>query len=127
MRALRALLKSAAEHALGSTALGKFRLGTDRGSLILAYHNVVPEPGGRVGDRSLHLGFDLFRRHLDLLAKRLSIVSFDQVLLGKATDGSAVLTFDDAYASAVRLAVPELAQRGIPATVFITPGLLGLG
>jgi len=95
--------------------------------LILAYHNVITEPGGRIGDRSLHLGFDLFRRHLDLLTRRLSIVSLDQVLLGKASAGSAALTFDDAYASAVTLALPELAQRGLPATVFIAPGLLGLG
>jgi peptidoglycan/xylan/chitin deacetylase (PgdA/CDA1 family) len=35
------------------------------------------------------------------------------------------VTFDDAYAGAVRLALPFLAERGIPATVFVAPGRLG--
>jgi peptidoglycan/xylan/chitin deacetylase (PgdA/CDA1 family) len=37
-----------------------------------------------------------------------------------------VLTFDDAYAGVLEFALPELARRGLPATIFVAPGLLGL-
>ena len=128
MSRLRGALKAAAEEVLGSKALAAFHGTTRRRrSLILAYHNVVPEPGGQTGDRSLHIGFDRFRRHLDLLTDRVVIASLDQVIGGKAESGSVAITFDDAYASAISLAFPELMQRGIPATIFIAPGLLGQG
>ena len=35
------------------------------------------------------------------------------------------ITFDDAYLGAVTLGVEELARRGLPATIFVPPGLLG--
>jgi peptidoglycan/xylan/chitin deacetylase (PgdA/CDA1 family) len=37
------------------------------------------------------------------------------------------VTFDDAYRGAVNLALPELAKRGLPATVFVPSGLVGSG
>ncbi len=37
----------------------------------------------------------------------------------------AVITFDDAYRGAVTLALPVLAREHVPATVFVSPGLLG--
>jgi peptidoglycan/xylan/chitin deacetylase (PgdA/CDA1 family) len=36
------------------------------------------------------------------------------------------ITFDDAYRGAVELGLPELLRRGLPATVFVAPGLLGV-
>ncbi len=44
--------------------------------------------------------------------------------LAGATAIRATVTFDDAYRGAVNLALPELRKRGIPATVFVCPGLL---
>jgi len=37
----------------------------------------------------------------------------------------ALLTFDDAYHGSLTLGLSELARRGLPATVFVPPGLLG--
>ncbi|MEX0906884.1 MAG: polysaccharide deacetylase family protein, partial [Gemmatimonadota bacterium] len=37
----------------------------------------------------------------------------------------AAITFDDAYRGAVTLALPELIARGLPATVFAAPAMLG--
>jgi peptidoglycan/xylan/chitin deacetylase (PgdA/CDA1 family) len=37
-----------------------------------------------------------------------------------------VVTFDDAYRGAVHLAVAELARLGLPGTLFVAPGCLGL-
>jgi peptidoglycan/xylan/chitin deacetylase (PgdA/CDA1 family) len=36
-----------------------------------------------------------------------------------------IITFDDAYAGALTAGVDELARRGMPATIFVAPALLG--
>jgi peptidoglycan/xylan/chitin deacetylase (PgdA/CDA1 family) len=35
------------------------------------------------------------------------------------------ITFDDAYRGAVTIGIGELQRRGLPATIFVAPGLLG--
>ena len=44
----------------------------------------------------------------------------------RASDGRAraIITFDDAYRGAVTQGVAEVARRGLPATVFVNPGLI---
>lgn len=127
MRAtLKGLLESGLLHG-GPAAISRARH-RDR-VLILAYHNVVPETGAGAGDRSLHLPLASFRDHLTALQERADVVPLGPSLLG---DGSrdpgrprVAITFDDAYRGAVTLALPELARRGMPATVFVSPGRLG--
>jgi peptidoglycan/xylan/chitin deacetylase (PgdA/CDA1 family) len=102
---------------------------------ILAWHNVVaPGEGGR-GDTSLHLDRRAFGRQLDRLAETHRIVPLGWLegpaagaeATGAAGDGRprAILTFDDGYRGVLRHAIPELTRRGLPATVFVCPGLLG--
>jgi peptidoglycan/xylan/chitin deacetylase (PgdA/CDA1 family) len=96
-------------------------------SLILAYHNVVPDDLAGRGDRSLHLPFSRFLAQLDLLQQHARVLPLAELLAeGPFADGPHIaLTFDDAYRGAVDFALPELARRGLPATLFIAPGLLG--
>lgn len=96
-------------------------------SLILAYHNVVPDQFRGRGDRSLHLPLSAFRRQLDLLEAHCEIRPLADLLIGEATGTRprVAITFDDAYRGAIEFAVPELARRGLPSTVFVAPGLLG--
>lgn len=97
-----------------------------RGAIILAWHNVIPVGTVRLGDGSLHLDFDRFRRQLDAVPHQFRIVPLNNLLHAPADEGPrCVLTFDDAYAGALGLALPELARRGWPATMFVAPGLLG--
>lgn len=103
-----------------------------RGStLILSYHNVIPEHSRAGGDASLHLGLDQFRRQLDVLARCTRMVSIEEALRRCADTQSrddrplVAISFDDAYDSAVSVALPELAARSVPATVFVAPALLG--
>ena len=95
-------------------------------TLILMYHNVIDQKEGAVGTPGAHLGLDDFRRQLDHLQSTGTIVPLAQAL--DPPEGDAirfVITFDDAYRGAVRLALPELLERGIPGTMFVPPGLLG--
>jgi peptidoglycan/xylan/chitin deacetylase (PgdA/CDA1 family) len=125
--------KAVLEWALSLGAARTLRHHAARGaSRVLAYHNVVPAESRKGGDVSLHLAFDTFRRQLDYLGRHTSVVSLADVL-GESpaampeTDRPRVaITFDDAYADAMQIALPELASRGMPATVFVAPALLGV-
>jgi peptidoglycan/xylan/chitin deacetylase (PgdA/CDA1 family) len=94
---------------------------------LLAYHNVVPAGSPRTGDSSLHLPLDRFQRQLDFLELHFQVVPLSKVISGDTPGGRpmAVVSFDDAYRGALKLGIQELARRGLPATLFVSPGLLG--
>jgi len=92
---------------------------------ILSYHNIVPEGESVVGDASLHLPRHRFCDHLDVLQRHYEIVSLDRLALPSAGQTPRVaITLDDAYAGAVSVGVDELASRGLPATLFVSAGML---
>jgi peptidoglycan/xylan/chitin deacetylase (PgdA/CDA1 family) len=128
-RAAAQLLKRSAERILvlaGPAALAR-RLASSS-TLVLAYHNIVPD--GEVGgsDRSLHLPQRQFAAHLERLTGTHDVVPLGDVLLDKPRSPGrprAVITFDDGYAGALSAGVAELRRFGVPATFFVTPGRLG--
>lgn len=96
-----------------------------RRSLVLAYHNIVPDDAPPTGDRSLHLSQSRFAAQLDELVRHADVVPLDRVFNRPAGERPRVaITFDDAYLGAVSLGLDELARRGLPATMFAAPGLL---
>lgn len=93
---------------------------------ILAYHNVVSAADAGRGDSSLHLPLDRFIRQIDHVSRTHEIVDIEALGSSAKHDRPrAIITFDDAYQGAVTLALPELVRRGVPAVVFVAPGLLG--
>lgn len=97
-----------------------------RGTLILAYHNVVPDDWEPAGDTSLHVRLSDFRRQVDHLQEWAQVVPLASIPEYREDNGPAVaITFDDAYAGAVLLGIPEVSRRGLPSTVFVAPGILG--
>lgn len=123
---MRALLKRVAE----STLLAVAKWGADRRLagrvLVLAYHDIVPRGERPAGDRSLHLAEEAFSLQLDLLGERVDVVP-----LGQALDSApgarprVAITWDDAYQGAMTVGVEQVVRRGLPATVFVAPGMLG--
>jgi peptidoglycan/xylan/chitin deacetylase (PgdA/CDA1 family) len=97
-----------------------------RRTLVLAYHGVVPVGERPCGERSLHLPQATFAAQLDAL-----LATHDVVPLSASTDGprgkrpQVVISFDDAYRGAMTVGLDELELRGLPATVFVSPGLFG--
>lgn len=124
---MRLLAKAIVERVVVGSGVADRRVQRRRGrTLILCYHNVVPGKEAVAGDRSLHLGFDAFRRQMDLLQERGLPTSLEGMAGATPSDPPRfVVTFDDAYRGTISLALPELARRGIPCTVFVNPGLLG--
>lgn len=126
---MRTVLKSITERVLcgvGVTrAVRRRRAGE---TLVLAYHNVVPDGEPYRGDLSLHLSQRAFARQLDLLRRTHEVVPLAALLDGEPPVGAkprAVITFDDAYRGAVTAGVDELVRRDLPATICVAPAFLG--
>jgi peptidoglycan/xylan/chitin deacetylase (PgdA/CDA1 family) len=116
---------------LSLLAPGARRRRAQRGdAAILSYHNVSPDGVARTGDVSLHLPLRSFLEQIELLERTHRVVALAEVMEGADRRGErplAAITFDDAYRGALTLALPALAARGLAATVFVAPGLLGAG
>lgn len=123
---MRSLLKRLAEPLSAGLAWHARARATREGVLVLAYHNVRPPGEAPSGEHSLHIAWRSFIDHLDMISTLADLVPLAEAHhAGEAHPRLRVaLTFDDAYAGAVDLALPELVRRGIPATVFVAPGLL---
>ena len=131
---LRGLLKGPTELVLarlGPARLARRRAASD--TVILAYHDIVPEGSEPTGDRSLHLPRREFARQLDRLVETHRVVSLADWRPGEAAGPPepsdrrprAIVTFDDAYLGAVTCGVDELVARRLPATIFVVPARLG--
>ena len=122
---MRRFVKSATEVLIGNRlAIRAARITRAGADVILAYHNVI-STGAPSGDRSLHLPLARFVEQVEWLQSHFGIVPLDELLLDGGDRSRAAITFDDAYRGAVRLGLPELAARGIPATIFVCSGWEG--
>jgi len=115
-----ALLTSGAARIAGRSRRGR--------TLVLAYHNVLPDGEALTGSANLHLPQRDFAQHLDILGASHDVVPIGEIFeaSSRSTRPRVVITFDDAYAGCLTAGVDELSKRGMPATIFTAPGLLGL-
>lgn len=99
-------------------------------TLILAYHNVTPPGCPSVGERSAHIPWETFVDHLDVIERVAQVMPLASLFESRPLESDrphVVLTFDDAYAGAVGYGIPEIVRRGMPVTIFVSPGLLNGG
>jgi peptidoglycan/xylan/chitin deacetylase (PgdA/CDA1 family) len=90
--------------------------------VVLCYHSVHPSNGIRSATPAL------FERHLGWLAEHCEVVPFRSIpdAMTVAARGKPVvaITFDDGYEDNHRVALPILTRLGLPATIFVTTGLI---
>jgi peptidoglycan/xylan/chitin deacetylase (PgdA/CDA1 family) len=108
-------------------APASWRLGEGEAA-ILFYHKVQRRPVGVWGEPVLDVRE--FERHVAFLARAYQPVSLSELVAGLAGRArlprrAVALTFDDGYRNNLYLVAPILARHGIPATIFITTGLVG--
>lgn len=94
--------------------------------LILLYHRVVELQSD---PQMLSVTPQHFSEHLEFLGKHTRTMRLGDVVQG-LRDGNlpqhgAVITFDDGYADNLYNAKPLLETYGIPATVYVTTGVMG--
>jgi peptidoglycan/xylan/chitin deacetylase (PgdA/CDA1 family) len=108
---------------LKRTAVRIGRLRHDRGRrVVLGYHSIYP------GRRAFATTPELFRDHLAWLKSSCTVVSLRELVFGTARPSSekplVAITLDDGYEDNHSYALPLLDQHAVPATFFLTIGLI---
>jgi len=97
-----------------------------RGAIILCYHRIADLPQS---PRRLWVSPQRFAEQLEVLTRNFVPLSLaelaERLQEGKVPDKAVVITFDDGYADNFWSALPLLERFGVPATVFVTTGLVG--
>lgn len=89
---------------------------------MLCYHRVARCPEDT--ENGLWVSPQIFEAQMQLLRKYYEPVSLLE-LVQNPKQGQVAITFDDGYGDFVKHALPALEKYSIPATVFVTSGLLG--
>jgi peptidoglycan/xylan/chitin deacetylase (PgdA/CDA1 family) len=93
--------------------------------VILMYHRVA---GPRFDPQSLDVSVDNFAAQLDVLRARATVIPLDEFNMrrrrGTLPRRAVSITFDDGYVDNLVTAAPLLADRALPATVFVATGML---
>ena len=95
-------------------------------AVVLRYHSIQDRPeqyANTIGFGVIHAA-SIFERHMELIARRFSAVTMDDILLFlKGEKGlphrAVAVTFDDGYKDNFRFAAPILNRFGIPGTFYV--------
>ena len=96
--------------------------------VVVNYHRVLAQPEPMLdSEPDVHA----FRWQMKLLATCFNVLPLGEALRaleqGTLPARAICITFDDGYRSVHDLALPVLREFGLPATVFITSGVIGAG
>ncbi len=100
-----------------------------KGLCVLMYHHVGPTDG--INDECYYISSGMFSRQLDLMIEKgfqpLSLWDVEEAFMQKKElpEKSVLITLDDGWLDNYLYAFPILKEKKIPATIFITPGLIG--
>ncbi len=94
---------------------------------ILVYHSVSDDPPPYI--RDFTVSSRTFARQLDLIeAAGLTALTVSQFAImareGCLPERPVLITFDDGWADTLTAALPQLQQRGMPATLYVATGFL---
>jgi peptidoglycan/xylan/chitin deacetylase (PgdA/CDA1 family) len=110
-------------YAAGTTRLAAWW--NRRRVIFLCYHGVTERTRRGSNDpHGIHVPRARFEAQLDYLQRRYHVIPLRQYLAArreglKLPHYSVVLTFDDGFRNFLTVAAPRLAERGMPASVFI--------
>ncbi len=101
------------------------RLGLGELGVVVAFHRVNDQTAGD----ALTRGTEDYARFCRFFRAHFDVVSLDQMIAavnsGSSTRGMLAVTHDDGYLDNFEQAMPILEDVGIPATFFISAGLMG--
>jgi peptidoglycan/xylan/chitin deacetylase (PgdA/CDA1 family) len=135
MSALRKLLKSAARGVLGSNVLSPIGRALGGPGSCLMYHRVASSPefermrAGCSPNRELAVSVEEFDRQMAYVAAHCKPLSLPEAVArlakGRLEEGTVLVTFDDGYRDNLTEALPVLKKHGVPATIYLTTGMIG--
>ncbi len=100
-----------------------------KGIIILTYHSVVPDDAPILSYEYRNcVTQQQFQKQLKFLKRHFKVISLEEAVSllhsGTLAQRYAVITFDDGYKNNYQYAFPILRQEKIPATFFLTTGLI---
>jgi peptidoglycan/xylan/chitin deacetylase (PgdA/CDA1 family) len=107
--------------------VASLRRGSRGGGVVLMYHRVT---SGVVDPWRLCVSPRNFAEQLDVLSGTCHTVPLGDLISACREEGArghVAITFDDGYADNLHEAAPALARARLPATFFLTSGMLGQG
>lgn len=127
----KSLLKNAAAQALITSGALRSMQEREPRWRILMYHRVTtPEQCGHVLQPGMYVTQATFTMHMDYLAEHATVLPLDtlveQITSGKDIPARTIaITFDDGWKDNIDNALPILAKRSLPATIFLATSLIG--
>lgn len=135
MRTIRRLIKSTLANTVHQFSLDKMiahGTGKSNQPLIVCYHRVVEDfrDAATRAMPSLLISTKMFENQLDWLAKNFDMVTLEEAVHTQQSKirrsrRQATISFDDGYADFYWNAVPILAKKGIPSSVFVVTDIVG--
>ena len=105
------------------TMRNAIRRRTTRRAIVLMYHRVA---SGLADPWGLCVSAQNFAQHMDAVRRLYEPIRLNQLAGGcVARNRMVAVTFDDGYADNLHVALPILQHNDIPATFFLTSGILG--
>lgn len=96
--------------------------------LVLIYHRVLPQADPLLASEPDAASFAAQMDLVQSLCRVLPLTeAIERLLSGSLPPRAACITLDDGYANNLTVAAPILAQRRLPATVFVATGFIGGG
>lgn len=113
-----------------SGAVGRSRARRQADLAVLMYHGVVRDLRGPAAYGDLFVSSRDFATHLAHLKRYYQPLSLADIVEALSTNTpfpprAVAVTFDDGYVNTLEVALPLLAEAGIPATVFVPTDLIG--
>ena len=96
-----------------------------RSPKVLMYHACDRVENEFIRGLSINTPPDRLAAHLDYLLSRYRVVSLDDLLKAIPDEPTVAITFDDGFRSVHDNAWPILRERKIPATCYLTTGVIG--
>src|SRR5688500_13416292 len=96
-----------------------------RNPKVLLFHACEPEESPFTRGLDVNMPPEHFAALLDNLQAGYRVISLEELESGDVPERAAVITFDDGYRSVLEHAGPLLAERGLPATVYLITEAVG--
>ena len=123
--------RALAQDVLGANRVAQARLDGSRAA-VLMYHRVLPRADAQTRgvQPGMYVTPETFARHLAWLEQRYRVLPLHEIAAGLESGRSlparaCAITFDDGWRDNAEFALPELARRGMPATVFVVTERVG--